>query len=99
MKERRNKVTKEPKNGVTKIKRVKKNINGVAFKPSKRSKPKRLNAISFKSVTIFWLLSFFWLPLWLPTKLILLSYLHTMVTKVTKIYSKTNLGNIYIKKH
>lgn len=96
MKERRNRVTKEPKNGVTKIKRAKKNINRVAFKPSKRSRPKRLNAISFKSVTRIWLLSYFWLPFWLPTNILLLNYLYTKVTKVTKIYSKTNSGNLYI---
>lgn len=94
-KERRSKVTKEPKNGVTKIKRVMKNIIGGAFKPSKLNKPKRLNAISFKMVTRIWLLSSFWLPFWLPAKLLLFKCLGYKVTKVTKIYSKTNLGNLY----
>lgn len=95
MKEPRNSVTKEPKNGVTKGKRVKKNINGVAFKPSKLSKPKRLNAISYKSVTKIWLQNPFGYTFWLHLNILEINSINRIVTKVTKIYSKTNLGKSY----
>lgn len=95
MKESRDSVTKKPKKGVTKIKRVKKNTNEVAFKRSKRSTPKRLNAIYFKCVTKFWLQNCFGYTFWLHPKTLIICNILIIVTKVTKIYSKTNLSNLY----
>lgn len=74
-------------------------INGIVFKPSKQNKPKRLNALSFRS---FWFGYTFRLGFWLCRKSLHTNLLDTILTNLTKIYSKTNKEYIrekHVKKH
>lgn len=71
-------------------------ISVVAFKPSKQSKPKRLNAISFRVMPVNLVRLGFWLGFWLGYNQLLLNKIHYTLTNLTKKYSKTNLGNLYI---
>lgn len=70
-------------------------ISVVAFKPSKQSKPKRLNAISFRVLPVNIVRLGFWLGFWLGHNALLLNEIYYTLTNLTKIYSKTNLGNLY----
>lgn len=70
-------------------------ISVVAFKPSKQSKPKRLNAISFRVLPESLVRLGFWLGFWLGRNSLLLNKIYYILTNLTKIYSKTNLGNLY----
>lgn len=77
------------KNGLTKDRSQ--DISVVAFKPSKQNKPKRLNAISFIGFTFFRFGYASSYAFWLAYNYLIFKTLFTILTKLTKIYSKTNI--------
>lgn len=77
------------RNGLTKERSQ--DISVVAFKPSKQSKPKRLNAISFIEFILFQFGYVLGYVFWLVRNLLNFKILYTILTKLTKKYSKTNI--------